>query len=389
MTASDRSSVERAFDDHHVVVELDDHAVVRAARQIPDAIGQLRRVDLDRRHRRAFDAGGHVNRDRAVRLHIADRQVEDRMAPLRLDDPAGELHAAVALVVRVGRDEGHVAQHRIVDPGLDPCDQVLRVDGADHLVMIGGHEGHHGAPRLGLHRRRVGQGALDEAGGRQPDLKLALGHVGGRGRQHAVGTDVPRVATADDLDVPEATERRGAVGLRAVHFLTARTGRRVVHVGLEAAKHEPRPRLRCAERLPEVVARAGAGVLDGRDTGHTHRLRSRIERGRGVLGKGRRRRQQQHEREHGKTPSSYHLHRRSTANDPPFYSYLFRLFRLFRRRADQARGPEAVRRSASAPTPGPVDAVVAEDSFRATAPQPRPDEGAQRIDRRSGGPLSA
>ena len=112
----------RRVDQHDVILHLDGQAVMRAAGEVVDALGELRRVDANRRRRGAvrtlsgtvISTAGFAVTDATVKSRRETRPGSGRCAR--------KLDAAEILVVAVDGFNQHVADDRLVDPGLDSLD---------------------------------------------------------------------------------------------------------------------------------------------------------------------------------------------------------------------------------------------------------------------------
>ena len=119
----------RCFDDDHVIAHVHSQAVMRTASDPEDAVG-----DLLRRGRRCCGCRGvtngigHRDVDERVDLDRRDRQVEGRIAALRLHDACGERNTVERAVTRVGGFHEHVAEDVVRHPPADPIHLVHLVD---------------------------------------------------------------------------------------------------------------------------------------------------------------------------------------------------------------------------------------------------------------------
>jgi hypothetical protein len=151
----------RSLDDDDVALELDGQGIVGAV-DLVDAVGELRR----RRDGlggwrgaasgtgwRAAAAGWRgwrlqaPGKVRRVRRRAGDRCFKEDPAAAFLHDAGRDLQPAEVLVVAVGDIDMQVAEHVVVDPGLDALDQVLIVDVSVHAIRDA---------RRGLDRRHPG-----------------------------------------------------------------------------------------------------------------------------------------------------------------------------------------------------------------------------------------
>src|SRR5687767_10670556 len=107
---------------------------MRAALDVVHALGEFLRSRDDRRGSRA-GLGGRGDVRGGVRCHIRHGEVEHRMLTLHALNTRWETDATEVLVVRVCEQHLGVSEYGVVDPRLDPRDLVLRVDGADVLVL--------------------------------------------------------------------------------------------------------------------------------------------------------------------------------------------------------------------------------------------------------------
>jgi hypothetical protein len=102
----------RPFDDDDVIAHIRGEAVMRAADDPEESVGNLLRCC---RHSRGScripNLIRHGDIDERVRLHGADGEVERRMAALRLNDTRGELDTTEVAITGVRRDDRHVTQN--------------------------------------------------------------------------------------------------------------------------------------------------------------------------------------------------------------------------------------------------------------------------------------
>ena len=197
----------RRLDENDVVLELHGHRVVAAAGQVIDPVGDLLRGDSHRRCRRRLTGRllhvlRHVDGRRCVRLHVRDRQIQNRIATLLLHDVRRKLHAAEILVVEEVGFGHRIAEHGGISARFDLRHQVVRAERRSHRRACRGE-----ADRPAGHRGVVRLRALDHALRRQrPDGEqpIAKRRLRGRCCRRAAGRSsihVPRGFPADDLDL--------------------------------------------------------------------------------------------------------------------------------------------------------------------------------------------
>ena len=122
----DRASViERTLDQDHVVAHPDRDAIVRAARQEPDAI-----CDLFHGDDLARGAHGVRHCDVGERIWLDRRHanVERRKAADRLLDSRRKQHRPVLAISAVARDSRDLAGHHVGNGRLHALDDVVGVD---------------------------------------------------------------------------------------------------------------------------------------------------------------------------------------------------------------------------------------------------------------------
>src|SRR5262249_23180114 len=254
-----------------VILHVDRDRRVAAGDQV-DAVAE--RFGGRRRVRRGSGRGGtaaslrRLNRDRRVRLHVGDGQVEDRIAALLLDDMHRALPSADVLVVGVERLEGQVAEERVVDPRLDALDQTLVVDVAVHLGLVVTGEADDvvllAANRLGFDGRALRRGGAQESVRHHHDLELL--------RPRRLGVDDDRLVhrlLADDRLLAAAVRR--ILALRP-HALDARRAAVEVDRPRVALVDELRPRRAGIRRLAEREVEPGCRELHCLERAHAHRL---------------------------------------------------------------------------------------------------------------------
>ena len=79
--------VQRAFDQHNIILELYGHTVMRAAGQVPHTVGHFLRGDFDGRRRSLLDIVRHRKDDVGIiRVCLGDGQVEKWETALFLDN---------------------------------------------------------------------------------------------------------------------------------------------------------------------------------------------------------------------------------------------------------------------------------------------------------------
>src|SRR5262249_24393392 len=118
----------RGFDDHYIILELDDKALWGPKIQKPEAIGDFLCLDLNcsagawcGRGAGAAALGITTNLEgcRAVRLDIRDHDVKHGIPALLLDDVYWEFHAAEISVLGINALEESIAGESDVDSSLD------------------------------------------------------------------------------------------------------------------------------------------------------------------------------------------------------------------------------------------------------------------------------
>ena len=190
------------------------------------------------------------------------------MPALPLHDPHREFHAGNVPVVRVECLDEHVAEIGVVDPGLDPLDEVLVVDIPVDLRLVLAREADDvhspAAGRLRSHRRVVGGRRFQEPVGRHQDFELL--------RPRRVGTNddglVLRLFTAHRLLAAAAWR------ILALHPDPVRPRCRDAEVdgARVALDDEFRPGRIWRVRLPQRKVVTGTRVLDRVQHVGTHRL---------------------------------------------------------------------------------------------------------------------
>ena len=281
---------------------------MRAAGQIPDALGHLPRVHGGRPRRRdgsLLDVVRDREDDvRVIGVRLRDRDIQHREAALLLDDVGREQHVALGLgqilIAGVGGFGHDVAKHRVVGPDFHALHKILRVQRRLH-ERADGREGDDGGAsldahfriRAGLHRR------LDDAVRSRPELKKPF--VDGRWRRRCrprAGHEtsarlrlVPRELTTDHLNL--ALSRREREASAALHRAVGVAARDVdAHAWNLITDAGVVGRLECGpghvrpERLADRIREPGAPVLDGRQrvdplgtADHAERVGGSVERG--------------------------------------------------------------------------------------------------------------
>ena len=213
----------RTFDHDQVIAHFDQHAVMRAAGQIPDPVGHLVGLHLDGGLR---DAVGRLDVGRNIGLGFGDGQIEGRLAAPFLADPGRELHPAEILVVRVDGFGQRVAEHRIGAPQFDFIDEVLVVDRGPGLEQVGDGErndrGLFAVIALCLDSGIVLGRRLEDAVRRDPQLVQTIGDSDGRRDGRVLAHLVPGKLSAHRLR-RFRVRGSGAPPPRAVGSPSART----------------------------------------------------------------------------------------------------------------------------------------------------------------------
>ena len=285
--------VQRALDDDQVILHLDHHAVMRAAGQVPHAVGGLLGRDLHVRIPRLPDAVRHRHVGGGVGLDLRHRELERGESADGLPDLRRELHAAEVAIVGVAHRDGHVAEDGIGHRPVDTLDQVGGVESRHRLEAPGDSEG----DRAALEGRLAGHRGLDDAVRGRPEQELAL-RERDRRRRDRFARHVPGVIAAEEGNglVLAAHVRAAALGRlerpRANHLLAER-GRVVVHRARQAPDVELWPGGARVVALPGPEERAAALELDRLEPGGAERLRDGLERRAAVLSVGADRREQQ------------------------------------------------------------------------------------------------
>ena len=145
----------RRFDDDDVVALVDGDAVMAATFDVVNAIVEFLHLDVPPRRPEAAHRIRDRDLDRRIRRDFRDGDVQDRMPALRPQDPGRKRHATEVAVVGVRDLDWCIAEDRVVDPGLDALDLVLRVDVADIPVFPAHGEGDVRAATCRLRRRVV------------------------------------------------------------------------------------------------------------------------------------------------------------------------------------------------------------------------------------------
>ena len=277
--------VQWALDEDHVILHLDQHTVMGAAGDVPDAVGCHLSRDLAVWRRRLFDRIGHRSVHGEVGLDVSNGEVERRIRADHLPDPRRELHARKVLVLRIADLDRYVAEHGVRGHRVDLLDQVLGVDGRLHLEAAGGGE----RDRATLDGAIIGHRGFHDPMGRGPELELPVDQRDGCRSDYVAGR-VPGKVAARDEDLALLTHNGlSAAAARRIFALSPHElvpDRRVlvVHDARVALDDEPGPRCVGAEVLADLEVHAAARVLDRLHANRAHRLRDLVE-GR-VLGGG-------------------------------------------------------------------------------------------------------
>ena len=112
----------------------------------------------------------------SIRLHIDNGEVQDRVTTLSLHNPRREFHATKIFVLSVNRVKKHVAEHVVVNPGLDLFHHILVIDVPVDLRLVLPHERQDtvflATDRLRFDRCIVGRRGFEETMRRHPDFQL-------------------------------------------------------------------------------------------------------------------------------------------------------------------------------------------------------------------------
>ena len=273
----------RRLDEGEEVVELDEGAVVRAARQVPDPVGHLLRLDHDlvRRRRgggdrqiadRALGIGGHPVLGDRVLVEV------DGVLPGKREPRLEPAQSAGLGIVLEDRLVGDVTQHGVVAGGDDPARmQGVRVDVEGELGAVGGRDVDDVLPALVPQVAR-GRGLVepeqDDADGVVVQLGPALGrHPLGRLHHPVVPFVVGDVAVeAEGLAHPvqgtAGEERRRAV-LPKLPPLVGVVDRQAVVLDLVVRQVGPRGRVLAeAVRPPRPLEDHPRRLADGAEAPH-------------------------------------------------------------------------------------------------------------------------
>src|SRR6516165_7187462 len=253
-----------------MIAHLHQHAVVGAAGQVPDAIGDLVGLHLDAR---LADIVGRLDIRWWVRSDFADRQVEGWEAALLLGDPGREPNTAKILVIAVDGLGQRVAEDRIGVPGFDFFDQVLVINHGPDL-------------ELALHGGVVLKGGLDQTLRRDPQLMQSIADGRGCGIDRTLAKLTPGQRTADRCrQALTAGDRQPAA---ARHWITlgpdhliAQRRRLVIDRAGVALQPKPRPWVAGGEALAKREEGAAAGILQRLHLAQS--FADAVERGFGVL----------------------------------------------------------------------------------------------------------
>ena len=220
---------------------------------------------------------------RRICRDCGDVEIQRREAVLRLRDVRWEHHTAEILVAGVGRDDGHVAHDRMIDPGGDLLHLAFGVDRSCHFVLTADGERHFASLCL----RVVGHGRFHKSLRRGPEREHALelpirvwlrhrsSRVAGRWRH------VPRIIAADELDLALLAVDRRTASLRhrrAGDFaqkLDAHAARVVVDLRRVILHGNRRPWLTGREVLADRKVLSRACELERLDPGRAERVGSR------------------------------------------------------------------------------------------------------------------
>ena len=225
---------------------------------------------------------GRLNIRRRVWFHIGDRQIQDRVVALLLDNPGWKFHATEISVVAIAGVKQHVAEHRIVQPGFDAFDHVLLVNVPIDLGFVLAHECHNviflAADRLRLDSGVIGRGRSQETIRRHPDFQLL--------RPRCVGVDNDRLVLrlfADDRLLAATTRRIFTLHANPVH-----TGSRSLKVDDAGVRliDKLRPRRAWVRGLSYRKIHTRTGIFDRFQIVRTHCPGRVANDGFGILGCG-------------------------------------------------------------------------------------------------------
>ena len=302
ITAKRARLVQRRFDDGDVVAEFDEHAVVRAAGDQPQALAEHLRLHAHRLDGRGPHIVGHGQRcignvharrgdgfKTETMIAAAGIGLMSAVVEIHVIVEARHHHAADIAVVGVDELDIEVADDRVGNPGLHALNQVLGVDRAVHAILPADQVRHHGhAPAILVARETVGSArrkrAFQEAVRRQVDLEppqLGLFRLrnGLSLRVHRPG--VVAADQIDDLLILQEGEA-GAAALERVATLRAgvfllRRHRLEIDGARVVLEIDARPIDAGVEILADHALPAGAGILDGLHVGDAHLRRSGLQ----------------------------------------------------------------------------------------------------------------
>src|ERR1019366_6768684 len=165
---------QRSFNQGNVISEFNEDAVVGAAGEVINAVGNLFRGDCDGGN--GGRRGGGPDGDGSVGFGVGHDEDGRGKATLLHDHDAGNFDAAEILVVVVGGLDEHVAENIVVDPGADAHHHVLVVQVTLNLVFVLQGKGDDGVLHVvegaGAHGGGIRHGAFEEGVRSDPEVIL-------------------------------------------------------------------------------------------------------------------------------------------------------------------------------------------------------------------------